>query len=217
MMLRTFLALVLLAAAGPHDQHPWGRFKPGSSIRWKLGEDRELLQTLKEIGPQGAVLQQDFLAGGKKGLSNTDTDALGLACFHCDPAAKEAGKETLKIDGKDYACTVYVVEGPAPQQRTKKVWIAAGVAVPLKISDVLTAPIQKSLELVAVKVGEEMTIGGKKVKTARLEGKLSSGGADETVARWLSADVPGGLVKQVITLPSGQTMAKEVVAFDAKR
>ncbi|HEX7900744.1 MAG TPA: hypothetical protein VF950_23500 [Planctomycetota bacterium] len=216
-MRTTLLTFALLASAGPHDQHPWGRFKPGSSIRWKLGEDRELLQTLKEIGPKGAVLQQDFFAGGKKGLSNTDTDALGLACFHCDPAAKEAGKETLKIDGKDYACAVYAVEGAPPQQRAKKVWIAAGVDVPLKISDVLTSPLQKSLELVAVKVGEELTVGGKKVKTVRLEGKMSAGGADEAHVRWLSADVPGGLVKQVVTLPSGQTMAKEVVAFDAKR
>ena len=215
----SFAALLIgiLAVLPQESSHPWGRFKPGSTVRHKLGEDREVLVTLKEFSPKGVVLQQDFFVGGKQGLSNTDTEPLGQLCFHCDPTAQESGKETLKIDGKEYACTVYSVPANAPQVRVKKVWIAKGVDVPVRISDVMTAPIAKSLELVAVKVGEELIVGGKKIRTVRLEGKAASGGKEEKTIRWLSADVPGGRVKMETTLSSGEALSQGAIAFEAKR
>jgi hypothetical protein len=70
-----------------------------------------------------------------------------------------------------------------------------------------------------VKTSEEtVTVGGKEYKCTVYETKMDSGGAVGVTKAWMSMDVPGGMVKSVMTMekPMAGVTTVELVKFESK-
>jgi hypothetical protein len=217
--MRLLLAFLLLPQADP-AHHPWMKWKPGSWVRVKQAEGQpDVVLTLKDVKDSGYSLTLDFYPGGgaQKNLTQTQDWGPGSECVHCDPKAEMNREETLKLGGKDYACKVYRLTQTGAVAGQREAWIAAGVSVPLKLVEKKTIAATE-LKLEAVRLDQEVAVGKKKIQAVRLEGTLLAPNGLSKVVRWLSAEIPGGFVKEETAPPKdGKKQVRAASDFEAKK
>lgn len=215
-LLLAFVLLVLCGAQGTEKTtHPWCKWKPGSFVKLKVDKDFETIYTLKEVKENSYTLGMTSLLNGKKLPETPMKSSLGELCPHCSPTAVKTGPETLTLEGKDYACSVYTVSS-ANGGRVQKVWMTEGLELPLKIYVKTPEPLLGEETIVATKLSEDLAVGKKKVKGVVYEGKGTAPGGAKTSALWLSTEVPGGVVKRITSVP-GTTTTEEAVDFEARK
>mgnify|MGYP001324051676 CR=1 FL=1 len=204
-------------AGGP--DHPWASWKPGAKVTLQNKNKKGIvllttIWTLSEVQPDAVVLSEE-LAG--KSTPRTLRRGEHLACG--DPRAERVGEEELTVGDRTYRCVVWRVvleEG----KREEKHWVAPDAPCPLKVESLITlGPVTAREELSARAIGEELEVAGRKLPCVRLEGTQTQleSGSQVAITRWLSAEVPGGLAREVRT-KGGAPLAEQVVqAFSGER
>ncbi len=203
------LVLALLGQDFDKSRHSWMKFKTGSSASYKMTlemgpQAMEITSKseLKEVTDKGYTLVETAEMMGNKNESERSTEL-----------PKKDGEETLKIDGKEYKCTIWKESSTGARERETRMWIADGVDGPLKIT---SKGDNEETELLAVKVKDEVEAAGKKLSCVKLEGTFKSQMGEMKGAAWLSLDVPGGMVKLSLEGEQGK-MKAELTEFDVKK
>lgn len=178
----------------------WAKHTAGSSVTLSISMEAHghamtgtHTETLKEVARDARTIATTHVLMGQT-LESDRTEDLPL----------RGGEETLKIDGKEYTCTVWSVKSRRGERESEaKVWLAEAVATPLKLEIVQGG---ESSVLVAVKLGERVSAGGKDYDCTLLDGELPSERGRAKARVWMSAEVPGMTVKMELDLPGHRTM-----------
>ncbi len=214
------LVLVLVAApAGAQDgaaldnaRHPWLRWKEGSYTRLKMtvGKNKsDMVHILKEVTEEGFVTEIQTKLFGSMDIFRDE-----------EKLPKRDGEETLKLEGKDFKCTIWKAAAVRHgKDAESKYWIDDGGRV-LKIARTLDM-FQGPLVVQAVKAGEKRKVKDRELECLKLEGTCRAPtGADATVEVWTSPEVPGGTLRTKVTYSTGKadaTMDVEVVDYEGKK
>ncbi len=173
----------------------WG-FKEGSWVELRVTEESprgkntfNLKTTVQKLGDTKVTLLLQ-----KQGAGQTTDD------FPLRPEMKKLGTETLDIDGKSFACTMWEkVETRGQVKETMKLWVckdAPGRVVKHEQSTKLGENEVKGTGSLK-KLGQRTTIGSHTVTYATFEFKGSGTDQSEvTISQWVSDQVPGFLVKE---------------------
>jgi hypothetical protein len=211
-MIRLTLAVLALALL-PQDvdtkRHPWLKWKKGSFTRFKMNVDLGGQQL--ELGTR----QELSAADDKEFTLAVTTEANGQAqeSETVESVPKKDGQETLKIDGKEYTCTIWKSSRSRGGRDSEvRYWFADGADAAVKF----TTKGEDEAEFVAVKLAEELTVAGKKLSCVKLEGTLKGRMGEMKGAFWFSPDVPGGAAKFGLEGEKGKFGA-EVVEFEGKK
>lgn len=212
-------SFVLLAAAAmgqdfDKSKHPWLKYKAGTSVTFKItyeiGEMKQegtMTQTLAE------VREKDYVTKLKYDVMGQEQEREEVEEYPV-----KGGTETLKIDGKDVKCTIWVTKGKRGDNGSEsRMWIPEGSEVPVKVT--FKVENEEDGELVAVKMNEEITVGGKKYTCVKLEGKLNAQMGELKAVAYACGDVPGGLVKMTANgdvQGNKLTITNEVTQVDIK-
>lgn len=176
------------------DHHPWMKWKSGSTVRLKITglHNDEKLMTLRRVGRNEYDIEIDHWRDGRRIMITKHTADPGYACAHCD--------------------------SDAPRRDTKRdVTYSREVGVPIAVEEAFGLGSWQAMS--AVKMDDVVTVAGRDVNCVRLEGSgalVASKGGDITIERWLSADVPGWLVKEIWTCRDW-IETTELVEFEARR
>ncbi len=203
------LALVLLPQDVDTKRHSWLKWKTGSFARFRMsvdlnGQQLELTtrQELTAADAKEFTLAVTTEAGGQTQESET-----------IESLPTKDGEETLKIDGKEYKCTILKSSRSRSGRESEvRYWFAEGADAPVKF----TTKGEDEAEFVAVKLAEELTVAGKKLSCVKLEGSLKGRMGEMKGAFWFSSDVPGGAAKFALEGEKGKFSA-EVVEFEGKK
>lgn len=188
----SFVLLAAMAMGQDFDKskHPWLKYKAGTSVTFKLtyevGEMKQegtMKRTLAE------VKENEYITKTKYDMMGQEQEREETEQF-----PEKSGTETIKVDGKELKCTVWVSKGKRGENTSEsKMWIPEGSEVPVKIT--FKVENEEDGELTAVKLSEQVTVGDKKYTCVKLEGKLTAQMGEFKAVAYASGDVPGGLVK----------------------
>ncbi len=175
------------------SRHPWLKWAVGSSVTFQLNfmfgdKTYKGKQTLSlEIATaESFTVKSDRVFGGKETDRSEETFPEFLR------------KEIVDVQGGKVECGVWKI-------RTKKtsgessgltIWIEPSGGRLLKYIKVLPDGSGRE-EVRAVKLEEEVTVGGRKVSCVKLEGSDDRKGEILAVTYWWSLEIPGGMVKAV--------------------
>lgn len=222
----------LTGGAGAFERHPWLRFDEGAWVERTIHRsDESRPMTRREV-----LVSADDLSYTVQ--SETAFDDLAemdpirdehrsgfghLGFAHLDPDAENLGTETVTLDGRKYACTIWRAQGRYDDHgAVDTAWVSGELAHPVRIHHV-DGRSQFLLELVGLR--ETVRIGRKQVTCVQYAGVVLAERDGEQVEQriewWHSLDVPGGLVRAVLTIPdeNGEPAAEhvtEVVAFGTR-
>ncbi len=188
----------VISARDPGRLHPWGRWLPGSWVQMEVrggAEGGDILverNQLVRVGEQGYVLQSTLKVEGSDLTKEHERRwALG-GWAHLSPQARQSGEDTLKFNGKAYACQIWETEWrEAGKAHRERAWISAEIEVPLR-AEVTEA--DSTVVLVLAALDEHVEVAGRKQRCFRYEGTGKTGGKAVQTGQWLSPDVPGGVV-----------------------
>jgi len=203
------LALALLPQDVDTKRHPWLKWRKGSFARFKMSVDLGGQQL--ELGTR----QELSAADDKEFTLAVTTEASGQTqeSETVESVPKKDGEETLKIDGKEYKCTIWKSSRSRNGKDSEiRYWFAEGADAAVKF----TTKGDDEAEFVAVKFGEEVTVAGKKLSCVKLEGALKGRMGEMKGSFWFSSDVPGGAAKFALEGDQGKFSA-EVVEFEGKK
>lgn len=190
---------------------PWERFKEGSWVKIK--------KIMK--GPQGTheIVQTQTLGTPEQGqttltvvteIGGEKREEMVVLPKLLGPDAKtkktDKGSETLKVDGKDYACKVTLTESEGMGiMVSTTTWEAEGAGLLKVVTDVNQSGLAWKTSSSAVKVGEKAKIGGQEVACTVYEVSVDAGPQKVTGKNWISLEVPGLIVKSrtTITMQTG--------------
>lgn len=119
--------------------------------------------------------------------------------FKTDPKSVEEGTETLKIDGREFACTIRTFES------TRKVWLCADAP----FGWVKSVSGAETTQL--VKLSEAVTVAGRKYPCSVWE----TVNGDLRIREWRSTDMPGLTVRWEEKTPKS-TLVIEVTSIQKK-
>jgi hypothetical protein len=209
-MIPTLLLLPFLQEKFPSEDHPWLRFKTGTSVRsWITIKDGERIDqgiqtlTLKERdGDKYAIEEESTLSPGPKTINRT-------------AAASKTGKGIVTVDGKALACAVWTATGERDGRPTEtSYWIPEGQKNPVRVTF-----RQDGVEgdLKAVALSESLKVADRVYTCVKLEGTLRTPRGKGPATIWTSHEIPGAQVRMDLTLetPTGKVTFK-VEAFGVK-
>jgi hypothetical protein len=136
---------------------------------------------------------------------------------------RRLGTETIDVDGKAFACTIYETTETAGGETSRiKLWIckdAPGRKVKLEQISVVRGVEVKGVGVLK-RLGQRVTIGKQQVSYAifELKGK-SPMDTDVSITRWVSEQVPGFLVREEKRITDGKDevlKVEELVDFENK-
>jgi hypothetical protein len=174
------------------SRHPWLKFKVGTSVAYTITSE---MGALRQEGRLTHVLKE-----AKDGAYTVEVKVAQLGIEQTleekDSLPVKVGQEKLTVAGKELACTVWESKGTrGPHAASSKVWLAEGIATPVKI--IAKVEGQEENEMTAAAFEEKVTAAGKEYACARLEGKSKGPLGEAQATVWVSDQVPGGLVKMV--------------------
>jgi len=221
------LALPLMAALGGTKgleerrlDHPWGRWHAGAWVRTEststshagsvLVERDQLIGTGSETYELESVLEVE---GGDVTTELNSSWAMGGHAYALGDA-QLVGTESLTIEGRQHECEVW--EGrwtQGGQTFAERTWVSADLSYPVRA---VTRGGGIELDVSMTRTREFTMVKDRKLECMRLEGRGSVRGAPVSVTLWMSAHVPGGLVRRETRTKGAsgeQVMIKQVTEF----
>jgi len=229
-LVSTILCAALCAGAASLDRHAWMRWDAGAWVEHSIQrmDDRSMTkrEELLAVSPTSFVVATEFAFDDVDGMEPVRSEKeygpgfMGQA--HLDPEAEELGTETVAIAGRKYACTIWRSKGGFDEADVvDTTWVSGELAQPIRIHHA-NAQGEMLLELVSLR--ESIAIGRKRVTCAKYAGRLIAQRGDEEIDQavewWFSFDVPGGLVRTVLSMRDEagelQRHTMQVTDFGAK-
>lgn len=204
------------------DAHPWAGWSVGTFVRSReshgAGASSETTETLVALGKKGYTLKRIRSVNGQRFEKEVILHYAYDGYAHAAPGARQAGEETLRVAGRDYACTIWESTWEVGDARIReKSWLAPGVKLPLKI---VTVSPSSRLEIQAVKLDDDLNVGGRTLRCVKYEGQSRLKGHSRPVVSWRSLAIPGGVVKSIgQRIFDGKTARtlSEAIGFQGKR
>lgn len=188
----------------PAELHPWRRFKPGTSARYRLvqqvqeqKQEGEMTFTLYDSGPDAFVVRvKVILPGFEQERAERETVAV------------KAGEEPVRVGDRERPCVVWTSRGErGTLALERRAWIPEGRGLPLRLS---STSKDEELNLRADREDEEVTVGGKTYSCVRLRGRMKTAEQGEVeVTLWMAEGIPGGVVRMQ-TLALGRPVRASV-------
>lgn len=190
------------------DMHPWAKYGEGSWVKMKM------VTAMGAMGTQEGTMQQTLKSKGDGEYTTlTKTSMMGQENEQeeTETLPTSAGTETLEIGGESYECTIWETTEDDGSTGTK-VWMTdEGKALQFE---------GDGMKATAVKVRQEINVGGESYMCVVLEGKMENQGMAGTVKMWLTDNVPGGFIKMEMEMEMGEmgkmTTTIEMEEYEAK-
>jgi hypothetical protein len=198
-MLAALLLLPLLQDKFPAKDHAWLRFKTGTRVR--------NIVTVEDVGFSGQGIQTLTLKerdGDKYAVEEASTLSLEGPSLHRTSLATRTGTDTVTVDGKPIACTIWTAKGERDGRPTETItWIPDGRKDPVRMS-FRQAGAEGDVKAVSLK--ESIKIGDRTFTCVKLEGKITTSRGAGTMTLWTSTEIPGGQVRLDLALktPEGK-------------
>jgi len=227
MIVAVLLAFLSACAAAPPrtNPHPWLKWGVGGFVRYRIIQKQPEMRDLKgEMSKQflgvtdGKYSIRFKSSFGGRSVEEIQLNSLGAQYVPADPNAQVLREEVLKVNGKEYSCTVWGAKIRQNQgEFNATMWICDEVDLPLKI---VLKPTKRSsvltqTELVAVDTNATLRVAGRTLSCVKLEGTIGRPPNLGKVTQWRSAEVPGGLARVVSEQgTSGRTVTVIVEAVE---
>lgn len=174
----------------PAELHPWRRFKPGTSARYRLlqevqdnRQEGEMTFTLQDSGPDAFVVGvKVILPGFEQERAERETVAV------------KAAEESVALGDRERSCLVWTSRGErGTSVLERRAWIPPGRSLPLRL---VSSSKDEELELRAEREDEEITVAGKTYSCVRLRGRMKTPEQGEVeVTLWMAEGIPGGVAR----------------------
>jgi hypothetical protein len=174
----------------PAELHPWRRFKPGTSARYRLvqqvqeqKQEGEMIFTLHDSGPDAFVVRvKVILPGFEQERAERESVAVRTA------------EEPVRVGDRERPCVVWTSRGErGTLALERRAWIPPGRGLPLRL---VSTSKDEELELRAEREDEELTVAGKTYSSVRLRGRMKTAEQGEIdVALWMAEGIPGGVAR----------------------
>ena len=209
-MISALLLLPFLQEKFPAEDHPWLRFKTGTSVRSLITiQDGDRV----DQGIQTLTLKERD--GEKYAIEEESTLSLGPKTINRTAAAAKTGKGIVTVDGKPLTCAVWTATGERDGRPTETCyWIPEGQKNPARVTF-----RQDGVEgdLKAVSLNESLKVADRAYACVKLEGTIRTPRGKGPATIWTSHEIPGAQVRMDLTLetPTGK-VAFKVEAFEVK-
>ena len=191
------MLIALLVALLPPVDHPWAGCQPGTFVRYRLTRE-----PAEKGGPAGQKISVLEARDDQVLLRIESLGAAGELVFQeetrhrfsAPPERRRGGRETLRIDGREYACEVWESESGKTKTR---VWLQPELGrAPLQTEDKTGETTRVSR---VVRFRETRSAAGQDF-VCRVVERVERGGNRPpiTTRTWECLEVPGHLVREEV-------------------